>query len=173
MLLLVLVAVNPDALAKVTVLVLAPTAPLKVMAPVPPKVALAATVTGPLAVAAVALELIKAPLLLKPAPLKLKALAALKPFRSAVNPELTVTKPLPNAPLVTEPAAPVEEMPALTKPPETVVPPVCVLAPDKVTVPPVALIVNKLEPETTPENVAANGFRVSVLAPVELNVCKL
>ena len=166
MLLLVLVAVNPDALAKVTVLVLAPTAPLKVMAPVPPKVALAATVTAPLAVAAVALELIKAPLLLKPAPLKLNALDVSKPFRSAVKPELTVTKPLPNAPLVTEPAAPVDAMPALTKPPETVVPPVCVLAPDNVMAPPAALTVKRLPPETMPENVAANGFSVSVLAPV-------
>ena len=87
-----------------------------------------------------------------------------------MNPELTVTKPLPNAPLVTEPAAPVEEIPALTKPPETVVPPVCVLAPDKVTVPPAALTVNKLAPETVPENVAANGFSVSVLAPAVVKV---
>jgi acetyl-CoA acetyltransferase len=78
----------------------------------------------------------------------MEALTKLKPFRSAVKPELTVTKPLPNAPLVTEPAVPVEAIPALTKPPETVVPPLCVLAPDKVTVPPAALTVNKLAPET-------------------------
>ena len=166
MLLLVLVAVNPDALAKVTVLVPAPTAPLKVMAPMPPNVELAATVTGPLAVTAVAPELMNAPLLPIPAPLKLNALDVSKPFRSVVKPELTVTKPLPNAPMVIEPAAPEDAMPALTKPPETVVPPVCVLAPDKVTVPPAALTVNKLAPETMPENVAANGFSVRVLAPV-------
>ena len=165
-LLLVFSAVTLALFTKLTVLVLAEIAPLMVMVPEPPIDVLAAMVTAPLAVTAVALELIKAPLLLKPAPLKLKALAVLKPFRSAVNPELTVTKPLPNAPLVTEPAAPVEEIPALTKPPETVVPPVCVLAPDKVTVPPAALTVNKLAPETVPENVAANGFSVSVLAPV-------
>ena len=165
-LLLVFSAVTLALFTKLTVLVLAEIAPLMVMVPEPPIDVLAAMVTAPLAVTAVALELIKAPLLLKPAPLKLKALAVLKPFRSAVKPELTVTKPLPNAPLVTEPAAPVEEIPALTKPPDTVVPPVCVLAPDKVTVPPAALTVNKLEPETTPENVAANGFSVSVLAPV-------
>ena len=82
----------------------------------------AAKVTAPLAVAAEP-ELIKAPLVSIPVPLRLNALAVLKPLRSTVNPELTVTKAVPKAPLVTAPAEPVEAMPALTVPPETVVPP--------------------------------------------------
>ena len=74
---------------------------------------------------------------------------------------------MPNGPLVT---LPVEAMPAITSPPETVVPPVCVLAPDRVMVPPAAFTVKRLPPETLPENIAANGFSDSVLAPVVVKV---
>ena len=131
MLLPVWVAVNPEALAKVTVLVLAPTAPLRVMAPVPPKVALAATVTAPLAVAAVLLELIKTPVLPMPVPEIFKALATLKPFKSITAPDWAVTVPVPMAPLV----LPTELTPAFTVPALAVTPPVWVLAPDRVSVP--------------------------------------
>ena len=101
----------------------------------------AAKATAPLAVAAEP-ELIKAPLLPIPVPLKLNALAVLKPLRSTVNPEFTVTVPVPNAPLVTAPAEPVEAIPALTVPPETVVPPSWVFDPDRVSVPGAALTVS-------------------------------
>ena len=74
-------------------------------------------------VSAVDVELINAPLVLIPVPRRLKALAKAKPLSSAVNPDCTVTKPVPNAPLVTEPAEPVEAIPAFSVPPETVVPP--------------------------------------------------
>ena len=84
MLLAILVAVTLELFTKLTVLVLAEIAPLMVMAPVPPIDVFAAIVIAPLAVAAVALELINAPLLLKPAPLKFKALATLNPFISTV-----------------------------------------------------------------------------------------
>ena len=71
--------------------------------------------------------------------------------------------PVPNGPLVTLPAEPVEAIPALTVPPETVVPPVCVLAPDRVMVPPAEFTVNKrLLPETMPDNLAAMALSVSV-----------
>ena len=92
------------------------------MAPGPPIDVLAPISTAPLAVAA-ELELTKAPLLLIPAPLKLSAFDKLNPPRSTVNPEPTVTVPVPNGPLLTEPAEPLEAIPALNVPPETVVPP--------------------------------------------------
>ena len=96
---------------------------VKSIAPVPPTIELAPLkVTRPLTVAAEP-ELIKAPFVPIPVPLKLNALAVLKPLRSTVNPVFTVTVPVPNAPLVTAPADPVEAIPALTVPPETVVPP--------------------------------------------------
>ena len=63
---------------------LAAIAPLIVIAPEPPiEVLVAAIVTAPLAVAADP-ELIKAPLLLKPVPVKFSALAILNPLRSSV-----------------------------------------------------------------------------------------
>ena len=83
----------------------------------------AASVTAPAAVEAVELVLIKAPLPSIPDPLKLSAFRTLKPFRSTVKPEPTVTVPVPKAPLVTEPAEPVDARPAMSLPPETVVPP--------------------------------------------------
>ena len=122
MLLLVFSAVTAAPLTKLTVCVLAEIALLIVIAPDPPIDVLAAIVTAPLAVAA-APELIKAPLLPMPAPLKLRAFARLNPPRSIVNPEPTVTVPVPNGPLLTEPAEPLEAIPALNVPPERVVPP--------------------------------------------------
>ena len=101
----------------------------------------AAKATAPLAVAA-APVFTKAPAFPIPVPRRLNALAVLKPLRSAVNPEPTVTVAVPKAPLATEPAETVEAMPALTVPPEIVVPPVCVLARDKVMAPPAALTVS-------------------------------
>ena len=133
----------------------------------------AASVIVPGKVSAVDEELINAPLLFKPAPLKLNALAITKLFRSAVKPELTVTRPVPNAPFVTEPAEPVEATPALSKPPETVVPPECVLAPDNVMAPPAAFTVRGLPPEIVPEKFAAKALNVSVLEPVVVNVWSL
>ena len=162
MLLLVWVAVKPDALAKVTVLLPAPTAPLRVMAPVPPKVALAATVTAPLAVAAVLLELIKTPVLPMPVPEMLSALATVMPFKSTTLPDCTVTVPVPMAPLV----LPTELTPAFMVPCEMVMPPVKVLAPDSVRVPAPCLVIAPPVPLMTPAMVMSEGvLRVSVLAP--------
>jgi hypothetical protein len=50
------------------------------------------------------------------------------------------------------------------------VPPEYVLLPDKLNVPGAALTVNLFAPEIVPDNVAANGFSVSVLAPVVVKV---
>jgi hypothetical protein len=61
-------------------------------------------------------------------------------------------------------------MPAINVPPESVVPPEYVLLPDKLNVPGAALTVNLFAPEIVPDNVAANGFSVSVLAPVVVKV---
>ena len=69
--------------------------PLSVRAPTPPKVVLAATVTAPLAVAAVALALMSAPTPAAPAPEMFKALATVLPFKSTVPPDDTVIKPVP------------------------------------------------------------------------------
>ena len=162
MLLPVWVAVKPEALAKVTVFVLAPTAPLKVMAPVPPKVVLAATVTVPLAVAAVLLELIKAPVLPMPVPEMFKALATLKPFKSITAPDCAVTVPVPMAPLV----LPTELTPTFRVPALSVMPPVWVLAPDKVNVPLPCLVIEPPVPLTTPAMaMSAWVLRVNALAP--------
>jgi len=133
MLLLVFSAVTPTAFKIVTirVLLLAVTAPVIVIAPEPPIEVAAAIVTAPVAVAA-APELIKAPALLNPTPDKLSALATVKPFISSVNPEPTITIPVPKAPFVT---VPVEDIPALRVPPETDVIPEYVFAPVRVNAP--------------------------------------
>ena len=70
-------------------------------------------------------------------PDRLHALATEKVLRSRAAPELTVTEPVPKAPLV---IAPVDEIPAFRIPFEMVVPPEKVLAPDKVSVPVPSLV---------------------------------
>ena len=95
-LLLVLVAVSATALT-VSILLLAEMAPLIVMAPLPPTVAAAESVTAPACVAAVALVLIKAPALLLsvlPAPAMLMALFDVWPFRSTKPPLVRVMVPV-------------------------------------------------------------------------------
>ena len=84
-----------------------------------------------------------------------------------------MTVPVPKAPFVTEPAAPVEEMPAINKPPETVVPPVYVLGPDNLIAPPVALTVNRFEPEIVPFKFAVIELNTIVVEPVDVNVWRL
>ena len=89
-------------------------APLVVMAPGPPKAESAATVMAPLAVAAVVVsELINAPLLLIPAPLRVMAFAIVEPFKSKVAKGRMLMVPVPKGPAVPDP---VSDEPALSKP---------------------------------------------------------
>ena len=83
-----------------------------------------------------------------------------------MKPEPTVTKPVPKAPLVTEPAEPVDARPAMSLPPETVVPPEYVFVPDRVNVPGVALTVSRLAPLMLPDSLAAIALNVSDVLPV-------
>ena len=94
-LLLVLVAVSATAFS-VSTFVLAEIAPLIVIAPVPPTVASAATVTAPAWIAAVAELLIKAPALMFkvfPAPVIEMALFDVWPFKSTKPPLVSVIAP--------------------------------------------------------------------------------
>ena len=93
---------------------------LSISAPTFLIVVLPARVMAPLAVAEEALLLYRAPLELSPVPVKLKALATVKPLRSSAVPELIVTTPVPKGPSVTDP---VELIPAFKVPALTVVPP--------------------------------------------------
>ena len=165
------VAVTLAPFTKLTVFVLAEMAPTMVIEPDPPIDVLAAIVTPPLAIAA-ELELTKAPLALIPEPLKLRAFARLNPLRSSVNPDPTVTVPIPNGPLVTEPAEPVEAMPALNVPPETVVPPEYVLAPERVSVPEPALVNDPFPEMTEVEELLAltSIVKLLILETFELRV---